>query len=67
MNLSNLKQSLLEKIADWLDSKEVVFEQNVRGFTDPRPREQSELHIKMAEAAMKVYEAEVVQSNPNPA
>lgn len=67
MDLSNLKQSLLENIGEWLDSENVVFEQNVRRFYDPKPREQSELHIKMAEAAMKVYEAEVVQLHSNPA
>lgn len=65
MDLSNLKQNLIETIGDWLDSESVVFEQNVRGFNDPLPREQSDLHIKMAEAAMKAYaENIVVAENP---
>jgi hypothetical protein len=65
MDLSNLEQSLLEEIGDWLDKESVVFEQNVRGFYDPMPRETSDLHIKMAEAAMKVY-AENIAVSQNP-
>lgn len=57
MELSNLRQSLLENIADWLDSEYVVFEQNLNGLSDSEPREKSELHIRMADAAMAIYVA----------
>lgn len=55
MSTENIKQSLIETIADWLDSETVVFEQDCNGISDGLPREQSLLHIDMAEAAMKVY------------
>ena len=45
--LENVKHALIEKMADFLDS-EVVRECEL---TDPEPRETSELHIRMAEAA----------------
>lgn len=53
--MTNLEQSLIETIADWLDSEPVVFEQNIMGLIDPLAREASDLHIKMALAAMECY------------
>lgn len=50
----NLRQDLLETMADWLDSDTVSFEEIFLGVHGD-PNEDGELHIKMADAAMKVY------------
>ena len=50
----NLRQDLLEVIADWLDSQTVATEEILAGIHGA-PDEDDELHIKMADAAMKVY------------
>ena len=55
MNTANIKQSLIETIADWLDSETVTFEQDCQKISEGVQRERSVLHIDMAEAAMKVY------------
>ena len=52
--LINLRQDLLEAIADWLDSEAVTTEEVLAGIYC-EPNKDDELHIKMAEAAMKVY------------
>lgn len=50
----NLHQDLLEKIAEWLDSQTVITEEILAGLHGDA-NEDDELHIKMADAAMKVY------------
>ena len=50
----NLRQDLLEKIAEWLDGQTVTTEEIFAGIHGD-PNEDDELHIKMADAAMKVY------------
>ena len=50
----NLRQDLLETMADWIDSDTVSFEEIFLGVHGD-PNEDEELHIKMADAAMKVY------------
>lgn len=55
MSISNIKQSLIENLADWIDSETVVFEQDCNKISEGVSRDHSELHIEMAEAAMKVY------------
>lgn len=55
VNRDNLLQDLTEVIADWLDSEEVMFEQIHGGFYEPEERDESELHIRMARAAMNEY------------
>ena len=50
----NLRQDLLETIGDWLDSQTVITEEVLAGIYGD-PNEDDELHVKMAEAAMKVY------------
>lgn len=50
----NLRQDLLEKIGEWLDSQTVITEEVLAGIHGD-PEEDDELHIKMADAAMKVY------------
>ena len=53
--MENIKQSLIEAIADFLDREDIKFEEALSGLKDPVERENSELHIKMAEAAFSVY------------
>ena len=50
--LANLKQDLIEKIGEWLDSNTVTFEETAN-YIDSE--QDDELHIKMAEAAIDVY------------
>ena len=47
----NLRQDLLEKIGEWLDSQTVKTEEILAGIED----NDEDLYIKMADAAMKVY------------
>ena len=51
---ANLRQDLLEQIGEWLDSQTVTTEEILAGIHGD-PNEDDELHIKMADAAMKVY------------
>lgn len=55
--MGNIKQSLVELIADWLDSERIKFEMDCEKISEPQARETSDLHIKMAEAAMVAFEA----------
>lgn len=48
----NLRQDLLEKIADWLDSHTVRSAEYLSGQEFDRD---DDLHIRMADAAMEVY------------
>jgi len=50
----NLKQDLIEVMAEWLDSRPVITEEVLAGIHGD-PEEDDELHIKMANAAMNVY------------
>ena len=53
--LANLEQNLIELMADLLDSQNHQIEEATAGVKDPMPREQSELHIHMAKAALLEY------------
>ncbi len=53
--MENLKQALIENIADILDSEDVQREEILNDISDPIKREKSELHISMAEAALAEY------------
>lgn len=48
----NLRQDLLEKITDWLDSRTVRKAEYLSGQEFDRD---DDLHIRMADAAMEVY------------
>lgn len=61
--MDNIKQALIELIADFLDSEEVEFWQEMEQVKDPKTREETELHIRMAEAAFKVYSETVVSTS----
>lgn len=53
--MENIEQLLIEAIAEFLDSEYVNFEEQVAGVKDRAPREDTDLHIRMAAAAMAVY------------
>lgn len=53
----NVEQMLIEKIADFLDSEEILIQESTAELKDPEPREKTELHIRMAKAAMKEYKS----------
>lgn len=55
MTMENLKQILIECIADILDSEEIQREEILNNLKDPIKREESELHIRMAYAAYNEY------------
>ena len=54
--LEDIKYLLEETIAEFLDQDNVIVHQAILGIKDPTPREETELHIRMAEAAIKEYE-----------
>ena len=54
MDASNLKQSLLEVMADWLDKEETKHFLSDMGLSEAEASETSGLHIRMAEAAISV-------------
>jgi hypothetical protein len=53
----NIEQMLLENIADFLDSEEIMIQETINGLKDPEPREKTELHIRMAKVAMQEYKS----------
>ena len=53
--LDNVKQGFVELIAEFLDSDRMIYVQGVEGVEDPMPREETDLHIRMAEAMFEVY------------
>ena len=53
-NIENIKQSLLENIADWIDSYSVQLEIILSGRKISES-DNEEIHIAMADAAMKVF------------
>lgn len=60
MKHENTRQRLVELIADFLDSTEVIVQESFDKIKDPEPRELTELHERMADAAMEEYENTVV-------
>ncbi len=57
----NIKQLLIECIAEFLDDKDVQFEETTQQIGDPVCRKDSELHLRMADAAMLEYKDTVVK------
>lgn len=53
---ATIHQAILESCADLLDNEDVVYHQLHLGVSDPVIREESELHIRMADAAYSEYE-----------
>lgn len=56
--MENLKQNLLEFMADFLDDANTIIEMQYLGLKD-----NEDLHIKMCEAAFKVFEEETKSEN----
>jgi 3-methyladenine DNA glycosylase AlkC len=48
-----MEQRLLEIMADYLDDEELQVDKSMANISDPVSREESELHIRMAKAAME--------------
>lgn len=55
LGLESVRQSLIEAMADFLDTDDMVMNEAYGNFKDPVKREESELHIRMADAALNAY------------
>ena len=55
IDFSDIEQKLLENMADFLDEWYVVDFETSNNLCDPESRESSELHIRMAKAALREY------------
>lgn len=68
--LDNIKQNLIEMMADYLDSESLKLDEAIALVKHPTPREECELHIRMAEAAFAEYRKTIIDANeshqPNP-
>ena len=51
----NTEQSLIELMADFLDNESTKLDEAIALIKDPVPKEESELHIRMAKAAFNEY------------
>jgi len=60
VSLDNIEQMLLETIADFLDEESIILEETIGLFYDPVERDKSELHIRMAKAAMVEYRNTII-------
>jgi len=60
-SLDNIKQGLIELMADYLDSESVKLDEAIGQMQDPVNREESELHIRMANAAFIEYAKTMVK------
>lgn len=60
--LENIEQNLIELMADYLDSESLQLDQAIALVKDPVPREESELHIRMAKAAFLEYKKTIVDA-----
>ena len=57
----NVEQMLIENIADFLDQEDVLIQESISELKDPIVREKTELHIRMAKAAMKEYKSTMLK------
>ena len=65
--LDNIQQNLIELMADFLDSESVKLDEAIACISDPIPKEESELHIRMANAAFQAYKETVIDNSyPSP-
>lgn len=55
IRLANIEQNLIELMANFLDSREFEENKAMGLFSEPKKRENTELHIRMAKVAMKEY------------
>ncbi len=56
----NMQQGLLETIGDFLDSPDQKLAESLANVKDPLENPKSELHIRMATAAMEEYKKTVI-------
>ena len=64
--LDNIQQNLIELMADFLDSESVKFDEAIACISDPEAKDESELHIRMANAAFNEYKKTMInQQNIN--
>ncbi len=60
--LENIEQNLIEMMADYLDSESLKLDEAIALIKDPVPRQESELHIRMAKAAFLEYKNTVIDA-----
>ena len=58
-----MEQRLLEMFADYLDSEELQIDKAIAQLKDPVIREESELHIRMAKAAVEEVKKTFIDAN----
>ena len=63
MLFKNMEQRLLEMFADYLDSEELQIDKAIAQLKDPVIREESELHIRMAKAAVEEVKKTFIDAN----
>ena len=56
----NIQQNLIELMADFLDSESVKLDESVACISDPESKDESELHIRMANAAFNEYKKTMI-------
>lgn len=60
-SINNIEQSLIELIADFLDTDFVLIQETIGLFKDPKERDKTLLHERMAKAAMLEYKKTIVK------
>ena len=58
----NIQQNLIETMAEFLDSETLKLDEIIALIKDPVDREESELHIRMANAAFEEYKKTMVNN-----
>lgn len=56
----NIEQGLLELIGEYLDSESILMEESSNNMKDPISIDKTELHIRMAKAAMIEYKKTII-------
>lgn len=63
--LDNIKQRLIENMADFLDDESTKLDEAIALIKDPVTYDESELHIRMANAAFEEYKNTMLPSPPD--
>jgi len=58
-----MEQRILEMFADYLDSEDLQIDKAIAQLKDPVVREESELHIRMAKAAVEEVKKTFIDAN----
>jgi len=64
--LDNIQQNLIELMADYLDSESLKLDEAIAVMKDPVSREESELHIRMANASFEEYKRTMLPNQFTP-